>query len=61
MPNCHPTTAPTNHPPAHSPPSIDADVYDGHRKRALPEGIDIERSVRLGLLCEVRLEESKSL
>lgn len=34
--------------------SIDADVYDGHRKRALPEGLDVERAFRLGSLVEER-------
>jgi HIV Tat-specific factor 1 len=34
--------------------SVDADVYDGHRKRALPEGVDVERSFRLGRLVEER-------
>jgi len=37
---------------------LDAELYDGHRKRALPEGIDVERSIRLGQLIETRAAEA---
>ena len=31
---------------------LDADLYDGHRKRALPDSVDIERAFRLGKQIE---------